>query len=128
MAVPHRVLVVEDDETIRQLLAVVLEDAGGHALDQAADGEAALALARRDRPAVLVLDMRLPRLDGYEVARRLRADPATRRCWIVGISANGRSAEALAAGCDQYLTKPLDIGELERAVMEGLGRHAAAGA
>jgi DNA-binding response OmpR family regulator len=120
-----RVLVVEDDAAIRGMLAVLLEEEDVFALDLAADGAAALRSAAAHPPDVVVLDLRLPRVDGHEVARRLRAAPATRRAWIVGISAHAAREEALRAGCDDFLAKPLDIAVLEAAVRRGLARAAA---
>lgn len=119
----QRVLVVEDDEAIRSMLAVLLEQGDAFAIELASDGVQAVRAASAHPPAVVVLDLRLPRLDGLEVARRLRSDPRTRSAWIVAISAHARREEALAAGCDEFLAKPLDIAVLEAAVRRGLARH-----
>jgi CheY-like chemotaxis protein len=120
---PHpRVLVVEDDESIRSMLSVLLEQGERFALELAADGAEALRRAREHPPEVVVVDLRLPRVDGFEVARQLRADPRTRRAWIVAISADHARAEAVAAGCDEFFLKPLDIAELEASVRRGLER------
>jgi two-component system cell cycle response regulator DivK len=116
------VLVVEDDEAIRSMLAVLLEQGEDFAIELANDGLAALKAAAANPPAVVVLDLRLPRMDGLEVARRLRADPHTRMAWIVAISAHAGRDDALASGCDEFLTKPLDIGALETAVRRGITR------
>ena len=115
------VLFVEDDDAIRELLRILLAEDG---LDfvEADNGATALALAAELRPPVVVLDLRLPRVDGLEVARRLKTDPRTRACWIVGVSAHAEEATALAAGCDCFLPKPLDIAQLEDAVRAGLAR------
>jgi CheY-like chemotaxis protein len=116
------VLVVEDDESIRRLLAILLEHPEEYEISLAADGAEALWQSSQIRPTVVVLDLRLPRVDGLEVARRLRADPATAGCWIVAISAEQREDEALRAGCDRFLAKPLDLVLLEEAVRAGLAR------
>jgi CheY-like chemotaxis protein len=88
----------------------------------AAGGEAALDVARRARPGVVVLDLRLPDRDGYSVARQLRADPETAGCWIIALTAGGQPSEALAAGVDQFLWKPVRLDELEVAIAAGLAR------
>jgi DNA-binding response OmpR family regulator len=118
----RRVLVVEDDESIRSMLAVLLEQGEQFALELAADGAEAIRRAKENPPDVVVLDLRLPRVDGLDVARRLRAEPQTKRTWIVAISAHAGRDEALAAGCDDFLRKPLDIAELEASVRRGLDR------
>jgi CheY-like chemotaxis protein len=115
-----RVLVVEDDEAIRSMLAILLEQGEAFALELASDGAEALRRAAEHPPRVVVLDLRLPKVDGLEVARRLRAEPATRHAWIVAISALAAREEALAAGCDEFLAKPLDIAVLEATVRRGL--------
>ena len=117
-----RVLVVEDDQEIRSMLAILLEQGEAFALELASDGAEALRRAAEHPPQVVVLDLRLPKIDGLEVARRLRAEPATRHAWIVAISAQPAREAALAAGCDDFLAKPLDIAVLETAIKRGLSR------
>jgi CheY-like chemotaxis protein len=117
-----RVLVVEDDEAIRSMLAILLEQGDAFALEFASDGAEALRRAADHPPQVVVLDLVLPKVDGLEVARRLRAEPATRLAWIVAISAQQAREAALAAGCDEFLAKPLDIAVLEAAVRRGLSQ------
>jgi CheY-like chemotaxis protein len=78
------------------------------------------------RPAAVVLDLRLPKVDGYQVARRLRADPATAGAQIVAVSAHGREDEARAAGCDAFVAKPFDLDAVLGAVADALGRPAEA--
>jgi CheY-like chemotaxis protein len=116
------VLVVEDDDTIRRMLLTTVAEEGGRPVVAARDGDEALARAREQRPSVVILDLLLPGLDGYTVARRLRADPATAGCWIIAVTAGGRAEEALGAGCDQFLWKPLRVEELLLAVEAGLAR------
>jgi DNA-binding response OmpR family regulator len=122
MAAPLPVLVVEDEASLLDLLVLALGELAGYAVVRAADGEEALARARERRPGVVVLDLNLPKVDGYEVARRLRADPATAHAWVIAISGLGHADAALAAGCDQFLWKPLGLDELELAVRAGLAR------
>lgn len=112
-------LIVDDDPFIRRLIATTLEDLNGYVLREAGDGEAALAAARAEPPAVVFLDVTMPRLDGIETCKRLRADAATADAKIVMLTAaSGPEAEgtARAAGCDLYLTKPFSPLELLRLV------------
>src|SRR4051812_47181808 len=97
------VLIVDDDESIRGLLATLLADEVRGPILQAADGEEALRLALEARPAVVLLDLMLPRMDGYAVAGHLRADPRTRGCRVIANSAGGDPARALAAGADEFV-------------------------
>jgi len=121
---PIGVLVVEDDPDVGELVAYLLRRDPGLAVSLVVDGQEALAAAGASPPAVVVLDLSLPKVDGYEVARRLREDPATAPCWIIGLSGSGHADAALAAGCDQFLWKPAGIEEVEVAVRAGLLRAA----
>src|SRR5438132_11222463 len=87
------------------------------------NGLDALEAAARFEPAVVVLDMLLPRMDGFETAQRLKTRPARQRPWIIGLSANGRAREAIEAGCDQFLWKPFQLDELLVAVEAGLAHQ-----
>jgi CheY-like chemotaxis protein len=116
------VLVVEDDEDIRQLLVGLVADEVGVPVVAARDGQEALDRAYVCQPDVVLLDLMLPKMDGYEVARRLRRDPATRRSWIVAITARGDADEAFRAGCDQLLLKPLMIDDVLLCVEAALVR------
>jgi CheY-like chemotaxis protein len=112
-------LVVDDDPFIRKLVVTTLQDVTGFQLTEAADGEEALARARADPPAVVLLDVDMPRLDGIEVCRRLRADPATAAATIVILTAahgDGVQEQAEAAGADLFLTKPFSPLQLLRLV------------
>ena len=116
------ILVVDDDPLIRRLVATTLEDVAGFDIVEAGDGEEALAVAARERPDLVFLDIDMPRLDGIEVCRRLRAAPATAGATIVMLTAaRGDVAErdAGAAGADLYLTKPFSPLDLLR-LAEGL--------
>jgi CheY-like chemotaxis protein len=116
------VLVADDDALIRDLmLAVIADEEGLHAV-LAADGAEALAAVEAVRPTVILLDMQMPRVDGAEVARRLKADPATRDIPIVGLSASERKEAALAAGCDAFVAKPFMLDDL-LAVLHECIRH-----
>jgi CheY-like chemotaxis protein len=109
------VLIVDDDPFIRKLIVTTLEDVSGFELVEADDGLAAVDAAARDRPELVFLDIDMPRLDGLEACRRIRAEPATSRCTIVMLTAAaGDSAEREAenAGADLFLTKPFSPLEL----------------
>jgi CheY-like chemotaxis protein len=111
-------LVVEDDPAIRGLIAEAIAWELGIRVGLARDGEEALERAAALRPAVVVLDINMPRLDGYEVARRLKrgASPP----WIIAVSAVSDPAPALAAGCDVFVAKPFDLNVLLMAVASAL--------
>lgn len=113
------VLIVDDDPFIRRLIATTLEDVTSFALLQAGDGEDAMEAAGREPPALVFLDIDMPRLDGIETCRRLRADPATAEATIVMLTAasDGEAQrEAEDAGADLFLTKPFSPLELLRLV------------
>jgi len=109
-----RVLIAEDEPSI--LLSVeFLMRAAGHQVETAGDGAQALAAAARFRPHLVILDIMLPQVDGFEVCRRLRADPAPGRARILMLTARGGEADAargIALGADAYLTKPFATKEL----------------
>lgn len=111
-----RVLVVDDcPDTVLSLQFLL--GLWGHETRAAADGPAALQAAASYRPDVVLLDIRLPGLDGYEVACRLRAHPATTRTTLVAATRYGTAADRAAArraGFDHHLLKPFDLGDLER--------------
>jgi class 3 adenylate cyclase/CheY-like chemotaxis protein len=107
---PPRILVVDDNPTNIRILQVRL-GAEGYDIVTAADGEEALAAARADPPDLILLDIMMPRLDGIEVCRRLRADPAFPFTPIILVTAMADSKDVVAgleAGGDEYLTKPVD--------------------
>src|SRR6202167_2271952 len=107
---PARILIVDDNETNRDILLARLQK-HGYELIQAADGEAALASAKRDVPDLILLDVEMPKLDGFEVCRRLKSDAALPFMPIVLVTARAASQDVvtgLDAGADEYLTKPID--------------------
>jgi CheY-like chemotaxis protein len=102
-------LVVDDDPFIRRLVTTTLHDVTSFALIEAGDGEEAVAMARRTRPAIVLLDIDMPGLDGIEVCRALRADPRTRGATIVVLTAaraRDLADRVRAAGADEMLAKP----------------------
>jgi CheY-like chemotaxis protein len=113
---PRRLLVVEDNIDARQTLRTLLETLG-HEVDEAADGEAGVAAALERRPDLVFVDIGLPRLDGYEVARRLRA--AHVRVRLVALTGYGRDDDvqrAREAGFDEHLLKPATLEQLRAAI------------
>jgi CheY-like chemotaxis protein len=114
----ERILVVDDDAVIRQLICVNLE-LEGFEVHTAEDGEDALAKIKDVDPAVVTLDIMMPRLDGWETAARLRADPATAHVKVILLSARAQEADlrrGQGIGVDAYLTKPFDPDDLVEAV------------
>jgi CheY-like chemotaxis protein len=119
-----KILIVEDVEMNIDLLVQLLED--DYTLTVAGDGAQGLALAAQERPDLILLDMSLPVMDGWETAQRLKANPQLAHSPIIGLSAHAMSGDAekaLAAGCDDYLTKPLN----EALLFEKLDRWLAGG-
>lgn len=114
------VLIVDDDPFIRKLIATTLEDVAGFELRQAGDGQEALEAASSWPPAIVFLDVNMPRLDGIAACRALRAMPAGAEATIVMLTAAGLDAErdARAAGADLFLTKPFSPLDLLRLVDE----------
>lgn len=121
----RRVLIVEDHEESRFVFRTVLELAGWE-VDETASGEEGLAIARHRHPEVVVLDISLPGLDGWEITRRLKAEHAERGLRVLAVTAHGLDEDrerSKEAGCDGYLVKPIDPqrlrAELDRLVPPG---------
>jgi CheY-like chemotaxis protein len=109
-----RILYVEDNEDNIVLLQGRLVDRG-YAVSIARDGREGVVTARAERPDLILMDMSLPVMDGWEATRELKGDPATAAIPVIGVSAHAMAGDrdsALAAGCDDYVTKPVDIEEL----------------
>ncbi|MCJ7832135.1 MAG: response regulator [Actinobacteria bacterium] len=122
---PESILVVDDDPIISRLLEIELE-AAGFVVALAKTGEDAIKFAQQERPDLLLLDVVMPGMDGFEVARRLRSDPRTLPVSIIMLTATGLSAnrlEGLNAGADDYIVKPFDTPEL-MARVKGVLRRA----
>lgn len=105
---PKKVLVVEDDTDNRRIVTKVLS-IDGYEVIEATDGVEALDKVRIEHPDLILMDLALPHLDGWEATRRLKKDPATRAIPIVALTAvamRGDEEQARAAGCDDYLSKP----------------------
>jgi CheY-like chemotaxis protein len=109
-----KILLVEDNELNRDMLSRRLSRRG-YQVVEAIDGEAALALAASERPDLILMDMSLPGLDGWEATRRLRAAPATCPIPVIALTAHAMAADrerSLEAGCDDFDTKPVEIERL----------------
>jgi len=120
------ILVVDDEPDIRLLARMTLETQG-HDVAEAGDGEEALEMIERETPDLVLLDIRMPELDGWGVLERLRADARLERLSVVMMSAHSDPAtlqRALDGGCSGYLTKPFSNKELLRAVERYAGSRA----
>ncbi len=104
----RRILVVEDQEDNRQIVRDLLTSVG-YELIEAANGEEGVRMAGQHRPDLILMDIQLPILDGYEATRRIKADPELREIPIIAVTSyalSGDDVKALEAGCDAYVTKP----------------------
>jgi two-component system, cell cycle response regulator DivK len=104
-----KILIVEDVDLNRDLLTQLLEDE--FEVIAATDGEAGIAAAERERPNLILMDLSLPVIDGWEATRRLKAHPDLKTIPIIALTAHamrGDEAKARASGCDDFLTKPID--------------------
>jgi two-component system, cell cycle response regulator DivK len=111
MSHPKSILIV-DDNVANLKLAKVLLTSEGYDARTAADAEQALKMLTQFTPALILMDIQLPGMDGLELTRKLKSDPATSKIIIVALTAyamKGDDARALAAGCDDYVAKPIDV-------------------
>ena len=109
-----KILLVEDNEMNRDMLSRRLQRRG-HEVLVAADGADGVAKARAEVPSLILMDMSLPILDGWEATRQIKADPATSAIPVIALTAHAMSEDrerALAAGCDDYDTKPVEFPRL----------------
>ncbi len=123
-----KILLVEDNEMNRDMLSRRLIRSG-YEVVLAVDGEQGVALAASGRPDVVLMDMSLPVLDGWEATRRLKADPATRETPVIALTAHamaGDEKKAREAGCDDFDTKPVEFARLLSKI-EGLLQKGKAG-
>jgi two-component system cell cycle response regulator DivK len=118
-------LVVEDFEDSRFMMRRLLEMAGYRVLE-ASDGEQAVRIAVRTRPALILMDLSLPKLDGLAATRQIRKQRGFSKVPIVAVSAHDSPqsrAEALQAGCDEYVTKPIDFDHLNKLLKRFLSKR-----
>jgi len=118
----RRVLVVEDQEDNRRILRDLLTSAGYDVL-YAEDGEEALIVASRERPDLILMDIQLPLLDGYDTTRRLKMEPTLQHIPVIAVTSyalSGDEVKAKEAGCDAYVTKPFSPRQLLQVVRKYL--------
>ena len=119
----RRILYVEDNRENRILIKRVLE-AEGYTVDEAADGLSGLKMAQENRPDLILLDINLPDIDGYEATKRLRKMNGISGVPVVALTANvmqGDREKSLEAGCDGYIQKPIDVDQLPDQIESYLG-------
>ena len=124
-----RILVIEDQEDNRRILRDLLTSAGYEVLE-ARTGEAGVLAAEAERPALILMDIQLPGLDGYEATRRIKANPALPPIPIIAVTSyalSGDEVKAREAGCDAYVTKPFSPRALLATVREYLAQGDAGG-
>jgi two-component system, cell cycle response regulator DivK len=117
-----RILVVEDQEDLRGVLRDLLTGSG-YAV---ADGQAGVAKAKSERPDLILMDIQLPGIDGYEASRQIKADPDLKATPIIAVSSfamKGDEQKARASGCDEYVTKPYSPMQLLRLIRSRFGRE-----
>lgn len=117
-----RILVVEDTEDNRQIMRDLLTNAG-YTLVEAVTGEEGVIAAAREKPDLILMDIQLPVLDGYEATRRIKANPDTRGIPVIAVTSyalSGDEDKARAAGCDAYVAKPFSPRQLLAKVREYL--------
>ena len=123
----RRLLYIEDNEDNLYMLQLRFDVLGGYELMSATDGAAGIAMAAAERPDLILMDLNLPEIDGWEATRRLKADPATRDIPIIALSAHamaGDREKALATGCDDFDTKPIEFDRLLVKIEEAVGAKA----
>ena len=111
----RKLLYVEDNDDNLYMLTLWFDVAGGYEIVNAPDGAAGIAMATAELPDLILMDLNLPEIDGWEATRRLKADPATRDIPIIALTAHamaGDREKALATGCDEFETKPIDFDRL----------------
>jgi two-component system cell cycle response regulator DivK len=121
---PKTVLVVEDNQDNREMVIKVLKHNGYRPIE-AVDGREAIERARTENPDLILLDLYIPKIDGYKVTRTLKADQALQHIPIIALTAHamkGGREEALAAGFDGYITKPINVRELPQQIEHFLRR------
>jgi two-component system, cell cycle response regulator DivK len=120
-----RVLVVEDQEDLRGVLRDLLSGSG-YTVIEAADGQDGVTKAKSERPDLILMDIQLPVVDGYEATRQIKADPTLAKTPIIAVSSfamKGDEEKARASGCDHYVTKPYSPLQLLRTIRGVLGEQ-----
>ena len=122
----RKLLYVEDNEDNLYMLQLRFDVLGGYEVLSARDGVTGIAMAASERPDLILMDLNLPGMDGWEATRRLKADPATRNIPIIALSAHamtGDREKALATGCDNFDTKPIEFDRLLAKIEQVLARR-----
>ena len=117
-----KILIVEDNAQNMKVMVMTLRP-HGYTILQAMDGEAALEVAVKEKPDLIMMDIRLPKIDGVDVTKRLRCMPEFSTTPIIAITAyamKGDKERFLAAGCDEYISKPIDTRQLPKVVADML--------
>jgi CheY-like chemotaxis protein len=123
----RKLLYIEDNEDNLYMLALRFDVLGGYEVLSARDGAAGMAMAISERPDLILMDLNLPGIDGWEATRRLKADPATRDIPIIALSAyamTGDREKALATGCNDFDTKPVEFDRLLAKIEQALAPEA----
>lgn len=121
----HKVLIVEDNPMNMRLIEMILKS-DDYLLLKATDGEEALTIAAIDHPDLILMDIRLPRIDGLEVAKRLKRNTKLNDIPIIALTAHamkGDMEKAIEAGCESYVAKPIDTRHLPKLVASTLSAH-----
>ena len=116
-----KVLIVEDEVTILELLSTILSDCKQYIILRATDGKEAISIARKEKPDLILLDLLLPRMNGYQVCESLRSDPETACTKVIMITGMTQRSDRLMGekvGVDAYITKPFNSGSLVEKVKE----------
>ena len=111
----RKLLYIEDNEDNLYMLTLWFDVLGDYEIVSAADGAAGIAMAAAELPDLILMDLNLPEIDGWEATRRLKADPATRDIPIIALTAHamaGDREKAIATGCDDFETKPVEFDRL----------------
>jgi len=118
----RKILVVEDNQDNREMVVKVLKF-HGYQVVEAVDGEEAIEKAKSENPDLILLDIYLPKMDGYEATKILKRDGRLKDIPVIALTAHamkGNREEALAAGCDGYIPKPIDVRELPKQIQHFL--------
>jgi CheY-like chemotaxis protein len=116
-----KILIVDDNPTNLKLVTFLVKSFG-YQVETAIDADTTLAAVRKSTPDAILMDLQLPGIDGLELTRRIKAEPATRTIAVIALTAyamKGDREKAFAAGCDDYMTKPID----SRLLREVIARH-----
>ena len=120
-----KILVAEDEPDIRDLIVFILRMIGGYEVVAANNGEEAVQLALKEIPDLILTDVRMPKMSGYEACQRIKADPTTKHIPVVFLTARGQEQEVqagIAAGGDEYLLKPFEQAQLIKKVADILAK------